>query len=205
MEDEPSNNPVETPEEESSAPTGNVEPQAQTEAELVDPGTELLARLEKLHEEKDELQQKLLRKAADYENYRKRTMREGEVLRSETEAFLIEDLLPAIDTLKLGLHAAENHPEAADITQGFALVLEQFKNILGQRGLVESDPAGDVFDPKLHESVSQIPSDDMAEGHIVEAVRIGYYFKEKLLRPASVVVSTGPIGDDEEAPASAEG
>lgn len=203
MEEEPSKNPVESPEEESPAPTEDLE--AQTKAELADPGTELLARLEKLHEEKEELQQKLLRKAADYENYRKRTMREREVLQSETEAFLIEDLLPAIDTLKLGLHAAENHPEAADITQGFALVLEQFKNILGQRGLVESDPAGDVFDPKLHESVSQIPSDDIAEGHIAETVRIGYYFKEKLLRPASVVVSTGPIGDDDEAPASAEG
>ena len=84
-------------------------------------------------------------------------------------------------------------------------MLEQFKNILGQRGLAESDPVGDAFDPKLHESVSQLASDDFAEGHILETVRIGYYFKEKLLRPASVVVSTGPMGQKEDAPSSAEG
>ena len=160
--------------------------------------------LEKLHQERDELQQKLLRKAADYENYRKRTMKEREDLRAETEAYLIEDLLPAIDTLKLGLQAAENHDGAADITQGFALVLEQFRNILSQRGLVETDPVGEAFDPKLHDGVSQIASDDVAEGNIVETIRIGYYFKERLLRPATVVVSTGPSSSEEEAPASAE-
>ena len=160
--------------------------------------------LEKLHQERDELQQKLLRKAADYENYRKRTMKEREDLRAETEAYLIEDLLPAIDTLKLGLQAAENHEGAADITQGFALVLEQFRNILSQRGLVETDPVGEAFDPKLHDGVSQIASDDVAEGNIVETIRIGYYFKERLLRPATVVVSTGPSSSEEEAPASAE-
>jgi len=161
--------------------------------------------LEQLHAERDELQQKLLRKAADYENYRKRTMREREEMRAETEAYLIEDLLPAMDTLKLGLQAAENHEGAADITQGFALVLEQFRNILGQRGLVETDPAGETFDPKLHEGVSQIASDEVPEGHVVETIRIGYYFKEKLLRPAAVVVSTGAINDEAEAPAGAEG
>ena len=161
--------------------------------------------LEKLHQERDELQQKLLRKAADYENYRKRTMKEREELRAETEAYLIEDLLPAIDTLKLGLQAAENHEGAADITQGFALVLEQFRNILGQRGLVEADPAGEAFDPKLHEGVSQIAREEVAEGLVVETIRIGYYFKDKLLRPATVVVSTGPSNEEAEAPASAEG
>jgi molecular chaperone GrpE len=184
MDNEPSNNSPEV----SPAEPMDVQPD-----EVLDPGSELQARLEKLHEDKEDLQQRLLRKAADFENYRKRTMRER------------EDLLPAIDTLKLGLQAAENHTEAKDITQGFTLVLEQFKNILGQRGLAESDPVGDPFDPKLHESVAQLASDDFAEGHILETVRIGYSFKEKLLRPASVVVSTGPMGQEEDAPSGAEG
>ena len=200
MDNEPSNNSPEVFPEETPAEPMDVQPD-----EVLSPGSELQARLEKLHEDKEDLQQRLLRKAADFENYRKRTMREREDLRAETEAFLIEDLLPAIDTLKLGLQAAENHPQAKDITQGFTLVLEQFKNILGQRGLAESDPVGDAFDPKLHESVSQLASDDFAEGNILETVRIGYYFKEKLLRPASVVVSTGPMGQKEDAPSSAEG
>jgi len=199
MDNEPSSIPPEASPEEPPTAVENSETQAD---EALGSGTELQARLEKLHEDKEDLQQRLLRKAADYENYRKRTMREREDLRAETEAFLIEDLLPAVDTLKLGLQAAENHPEAKDITQGFTLVLEQFKNILGQRGLEESDPVGDIFDPKLHESVSQLASDDIAEGHILETIRIGYYFKEKLLRPASVVVSTGPAG--EKAPSGAE-
>ncbi len=200
MDNEASNNSPEVFPEETPAEPMDVQPD-----EVLNPGSEQRARLEKRHEDKEDLQQRLLRKAADFENYRKRTMREREDLRAETEAFLIEDLLPAIDTLKLGLQAAENHPEAKDITQGFTLVLEQFKNILGQRGLAESDPVGDAFDPKLHESVAQLASDDFDEGHILETVRIGYYFKEKLLRPASVVVSTGPMGQEEDAPSGAEG
>ena len=170
-----------------------------------DPAGQLQAKLEDLHEQKEDLQARLLRTAADYENYRKRTMREREDFRSETEAILIEDLLPAIDTLKLGLKAAEDHPKAEDITQGFALVLEQFKNILGRRGLVEVIPTGTAFDPKLHESVSQLSSDEIPEGHVAETVRVGYNFKDRLLRPASVVVSTGPAGEIEEPPSTAEG
>jgi molecular chaperone GrpE len=153
--------------------------------------------------EKDELQQKLLRKAADFENFRKRTQKEKDEIRGATEAFLIEDLLPAIDTLKLGLDAAEKHPAASDITQGFQLVLDQFNNILSQRGLVETDPVGEPFDPKVHESVTQVPCDETPEGHIVETIRIGYFFKDKLLRPAMVAVSTGAPDDSEEPPTSA--
>ena len=163
---------------------------------------DLHVQYEKVHQEKEELQQKLLRKAADFENFRKRAQKEKDEIRSSTEAFFIEDLLPAIDTLKLGLEAAEKHPAASDITQGFQLVLDQFNNILGQRGLMETNPVGEAFDPKIHESVSQVPCEETPEGHIVETVRIGYFFKEKLLRPAMVAVSTGAPDDTEEPPTS---
>ena len=165
--------------------------------------SELVVQLEKVHLEKEELQQKLLRKAADFENFRKRALKEKEELRDSTEAFLIEDLLPAIDTLKLGLDAASKHPAADDITQGFNLVLDQFNNILSQRGLVETNPVGESFDPKIHESVSQVACDETPEGHIAETIRIGYFFKDKLLRPAMVAVSTGVPGDEEEPPTEA--
>jgi len=165
--------------------------------------SDLMVQLEKVHQEKEELQQKLLRKAADFENFRKRALKEKEELRDSTEAFLIEDLLPAIDTLKLGLDAASKHPAADDITQGFNLVLDQFNNILNQRGLVETNPVGEPFDPKIHESISQIACEETPEGHIAETIRIGYFFKEKLLRPAMVAVSTGAPDDSEEPPTEA--
>ena len=196
-----------TPETEVDEAVADADLTAASPEDLVpeDPASQLQAKLEDLHEQREDLQARLLRTAADYENYRKRTMREREDFRSETEAILIEDLLPAIDTLKLGVQAAENHPKAGDITQGFALVLEQFKNILGRRGLVEVTPTGMAFDPKLHESVSQLSSDEIPEGHVAETVRVGYNFKDRLLRPASVVVSTGSAGEEEEPPSVAEG
>ena len=165
--------------------------------------SDLMAQLEKVHQEKEELQQKLLRKAADFENFRKRALKEREELRDSTEAYLIEDLLPAIDTLKLGLDAASKHPAADDITQGFNLVLDQFNNILGQRGLVETDPVGEPFDPKIHESVSQVACEETPEGCVAETIRIGYFFKDKLLRPPMVAVSTGAPDDVDEPPAEA--
>ena len=180
---------------------GQVSDEAANETEA--PVSDLMVQLEKVHQEKEELQQKLLRKAADFENFRKRALKEKEELRDSTEAFLIEDLLPAIDTLKLGLDAASKHPAADDITQGFNLVLDQFNNILNQRGLVETNPIGEQFDPKIHESVSQIACEETPEGHIAETIRIGYFFKEKLLRPAMVAVSTGAPDDSEEPPTEA--
>jgi len=180
---------------------GQVSDEAANDTEA--PVSDLMVQLEKVHQEKEELQQKLLRKAADFENFRKRALKEKEELRDSTEAFLIEDLLPAIDTLKLGLDAASKHPAADDITQGFNLVLDQFNNILNQRGLVETNPVGEQFDPKVHESVSQIACEETPEGHIAETIRIGYFFKEKLLRPAMVAVSTGAPDDSEEPPTEA--
>ena len=180
---------------------GQVSDEAANDTEA--PVSDLMVQLEKVHQEKEELQQKLLRKAADFENFRKRALKEKEELRDSTEAFLIEDLLPAIDTLKLGLDAASKHPAADDITQGFNLVLDQFNNILNQRGLVETNPVGEPFDPKIHESVSQIACEETPEGHVAETIRIGYFFKEKLLRPAMVAVSTGAPDDSEEPPTEA--
>jgi molecular chaperone GrpE len=180
---------------------GQVSDEAANDTEA--PVSDLMVQLEKVHQEKEELQQKLLRKAADFENFRKRALKEKEELRDSTEAFLIEDLLPAIDTLKLGLDAASKHPAADDITQGFNLVLDQFNNILNQRGLVETNPVGEPFDPKIHESISQIACEETPEGHIAETIRIGYFFKEKLLRPAMVAVSTGAPDDSEEPPTEA--
>ncbi len=191
------------PSSEQAPDAGSTSADSSTETQSNETTTDIIVQLEKVQQEKEELQQKLLRKAADFENFRKRALREKEDLRDSTEAFLIEDLLPAIDTLKLGLDAASKHPAADDITQGFNLVLDQFNNILSQRGLMETDPVGEPFDPKIHESVSQIACEETPEGHIAQTIRIGYFFKEKLLRPAMVAVSTGAPDDAEEPPTSA--
>jgi molecular chaperone GrpE len=101
-----------------------------------------------------------------------------------------------LDNMKLGLQAAENHPEAKDVTYGFKMVDDQLKKSLQEQGLEELNPEGAVFDPNLHECVAHQPSDDVAEDHVIQTVRSGYRLNDRLIRAANVIVSSGPAGGD---------
>ena len=134
------------------------------------------------------------RAVADLENFRKRTLREKEELRLFAVSGLMEDVIPVLDNLSLGLAAACQQNDAKAIVAGLTAVLEQFKGTLARHGLKELNPAGQRFDPNFHECISHQPSAEIAEEYVMQVVRLGYTLNSRLLRPASVVVSSGPAG-----------
>lgn len=137
------------------------------------------------------------RAIADLDNYRRRVTREKEDLRKFASQGLLEDLIPVLDNLGIGLASAENHPEAKPITDGFRMIAEQIKTTLDQHGLKEINPLGEAFDPNFHESVSQTPHPTIPDHHIATVHRIGYRLHDRLVRPATVVLSSGPSATGE--------
>jgi len=132
------------------------------------------------------------RAVADLENFRKRTLREKDELRQFATSGLMDDVIPILDNLSLGLAAAQQQTDVKAIVAGVTLVLEQFKTTLARHGLKEVKPDGQRFDPHLHECISHQPSAEVAEEHVIQVVRPGYTLNGRLLRPASVLVSSGP-------------
>jgi molecular chaperone GrpE len=133
-----------------------------------------------------------MRAVADLENFRKRTVREKDELRQFAAANVVEDIIPVLDNLSLGLAAARQQTDVKAIVDGVNLVLEQFKGALGRHGLKEVNPAGQPFDHNLHECISHQPSAEVPAEKVSQVVRLGYTLNGRLLRPASVVVSSGP-------------
>lgn len=137
-------------------------------------------------------QDRYLRSVADFENFRKRTLREKDELRQFAAANVVEDLIPILDSLGLGLAAAKQGTgDSKSIIDGVAMVLEQFKGALTRHGLKEINPLGHTFDPNLHDCLAHQPA-DAPEEQVIQVIRLGYSLNGRLLRPASVVVSSGP-------------
>jgi molecular chaperone GrpE len=137
--------------------------------------------------------QRYLRAVADLENYRKRTVREKDELRQYAATRVLEVLLPVLDNLALGLAAAK--PAGAEmkgLIGGVEMVMTQLKAALANHGLTEIDPAGEAFDPHRHQAISHQPSATVPAEHVLTVVRTGYALNGRLLRPASVIVSSGP-------------
>jgi len=169
------------------------EPVTDETTEAVDQEVNLFEELEKVQAELKDARERTLRTLADMENLRKRFARDKEDIRRRAASDLIEDLLPALDNLEIGLSSAANHPEAANIAKGFEFVAAQLVQILNQHGLEKIDPpAGTEFNHDIHEAVSTEANGEIADHHVIKAMRVGYTLNERLLRPASVVVSSGP-------------
>lgn len=179
-------------------------PEAETAAQSVDASAGQAAsanagasameeQLEAARREGAEHYNRYLRAVADLENYRRRVIREKEDLRQFAVSGLVEDLLPVVENLSLGLASARQSTDAKSVVDGVGMVLDQLKNVLGKVGLKEINPApGETFDPHQHESISHLPSPDIAPEAIFQVARIGYSLNGRLLRPASVVLSSGP-------------
>lgn len=151
-----------------------------------------VSKLQKAAQEIDHLKDQLLRLRADFDNYRKRALREkGEIYENANEALTLE-LLPIIDHLQLALHSAAEHKADAAFREGLQLIADQFMTVLSKYGLEPFVADKKQFDPKLHEAISYLPSETEPEGTIMAQSRQGYRFKNKMLRPAQVVVSSGP-------------
>jgi molecular chaperone GrpE len=133
-----------------------------------------------------------MRTQADFENYKKRCAREKEDAIKYANSSLLERLLPIIDNFELGLSAARGESEQSPVYSGMNLVLKQINDFLTENGLQPIDAEGQKFDPNLHDALAHEASDSVPESHIIRQTRRGYRFKDRLLRPSSVVVSSGP-------------
>ena len=143
--------------------------------------------LESLRREKDALQDRLLRTAAEFDNYRKRIDRERRELSEYAGADILTDMLPIIDNLERALQAAGG--DAESYRRGVELIHKQMTDLLLKRGVKPIEAVGAQFDPRYHEAVMQEVSGEHREGEVMAELRRGYTLGERLLRPATVKVA----------------
>lgn len=158
---------------------------------------DLFKQITDLQEQIEKHKENYLRCVADFDNYRRRIARETEEIRKSAAFSIIEDLLPILDNLYLGVDAAKKAENLSVTVQGFQLVLDQFKAVLTNVGVQELNPKGAPFNHNEHECVSMVPSPDIEENKIVSVIRLGYRLNSRLLRPASVIVSSGKANNSE--------
>jgi len=132
-----------------------------------------------------------LRSQADFENFRKRAAREKEDAVKYANASFLERLIPILDNFELGLHAARTGADNSPIIAGMDMVAKQLNDFLLSSGVEPVNGEGQPFDPNLHEAVAQEESASVAEGIVIRQLRKGYKLRDRLLRPATVVVSKG--------------
>ena len=142
--------------------------------------------LEELRRERDTLQDRLLRTAAEFDNYRKRMDRERRDLAEYTAGEVMKELLPIIDNLERALQAAAHDDP---LRKGVELIHRQMLDMLRKRGVTPIETLGADFDPNFHQAVIHEESADHREGEVMEELQRGYVVGDKLLRPAMVKVA----------------
>ncbi len=148
------------------------------------------------------VREQLLRLAADFENFRKRSMREMQEARKFGSEKVLFGLLPVIDNLNRALAASDG--DDSPIVQGLNMVMKQFADVLESFGVKGFDSLGQPFDPECHEAVGQAPGSDAPPGTIVEELLKGYHFYERLLRPAQVLVAAAVADSDSDSDSDSE-
>lgn len=172
-----------------------------TEPTELDPAQMTAEELAALREQAAKAQEnweKYLRLNADFDNFKKRAAKDRlDAIKYANEA-LIERLLPVVDNFEAALAAGANADTVAveSLVTGVKMIAGQLKNVLAESGLEEIDATGKPFDHNLHEALSQQPSADVPEGQVLQQMRKGYRFKERLLRPAAVVVAAKPAATE---------
>ena len=175
------------------------EPGEEAEAEPTD--------LEKARAERDRMREQLLRIAADFDNFRKRSRKEIEEVRRRTIEDTLREVLPIVDNLERAAGAMTDATEVSAVTEGVHMVLRGFEDIANRLGLKRVTTVGHLFDPSCHDAMQQEETNEHAPGTIVAEIVPGYYLGERLLRPAMVVVAKPPTGtgdQDGESPEDAE-
>ena len=149
------------------------------------------AALDELRRERDALQDRLLRTAAEFDNYRKRVERERRDLAAFAAADVMLDLLPIIDNLERALQAAPGS-DAESLRRGVDLIHKQMLDVLRKRGVTPIEALGADFDPNIHEAVVHEPSEEHREGEVMQELQRGYTLSDRLLRPSMVKVARRP-------------
>jgi len=176
-----------TNQESSGAPDAEIpevlDPEA--EAEETEPPTPA--------EEVEKWKDMAARSQAEFDNYRKRMARERTEAIVYANRSLLEQLLPVIDNFEMGLKAAkDSEGESSMILQGMSMVRKQLDDFLTDQGVEVIPSDGLLFDANQHEALKQEPSDEVESGHVIYTMRRGYRLKDRILRAANVVVSSGP-------------
>jgi molecular chaperone GrpE len=137
---------------------------------------------------------RLVRSMADLENYKKRATRERQDAIKYANESLMQKLLPVLDNFDAALTAVQSSgaENAQSLLTGVTLIQQQLRSALTEAGLEEVEAQGKPFDPNLHEAVSQAESSEHPEGHVMQQLRKGYRLRDRLLRPANVVVAKSP-------------
>ena len=152
------------------------------------------AEISKLRAEKEDLLQTLVRRQADFENYRKRTERDRHEEGRRGVERLMLDLIPVLDAFDRGIKAHED-PAYEEYRRGISLIRKQFWDALARHGLQRIEAAGKIFDPHVHQAIERAESTDYPDGQILEVFQDGYLFHGRVLRPAIVRVVVHPSSE----------
>jgi molecular chaperone GrpE len=147
--------------------------------------------IQKLVSEKQDLQNTLVRRQADFENYRKRVEKERQQERHRGAEQLIEQVLPVLDAFDLAL-SGQSGAASPEYRKGFEIIRAQLWNALAKQGLQPIEAVGKPFDPHLHHAIENVPTAEQPEGTVVGELQTGYMFHDRVLRPAMVRVATAP-------------
>jgi molecular chaperone GrpE len=158
-----------------------------------------------LEQEKKELHDRLLRTAADFDNFRKRSRKDVEDARTKGREEMAKEILPVVDNLERALSAAQGQTGSGGIIEGVQLVLRQLLGSLERFEIKPVSAMGEAFDPARHEAISQVPTADAAPGTVVAEMQKGYTMGSRLIRPAMVAVATAPAQSTPPADGATEG
>lgn len=163
------------------------EPGEETAPQPVDPLAGAQAEIAKMRDQ-------LLRTAADFDNFRKRSRREIEETQRKAREDMLRDLLPVFDNLERAAEHAKSTTDVQALSQGIELVMRQFTDTLARLRVERVATVGQPFDPALHEAIQQLETTEYPPGAIAHEVQAGYRIGERLLRPALVIVAKTPSG-----------
>lgn len=163
--------------------------QAENTEEPLSEEEQLKAQLAEAQEKIAELQDRYLRQAAEFDNYRKRTIKEkADLIKSAAEKLMVAEL-PVVDDMDRALENMEKGSDAEACIEGFKLIVQKFKNILAQSGLEKIETEGQDFDTDFHEAIALIPAPtEELKGKILDCVQQGYKLGDKVIRHAKVAV-----------------
>lgn len=148
--------------------------------------------LQKLQAEKQDLMNTLVRRQADFENYRKRVEKERHAERHRGVELLVEHLLPVLDAFDRALTGLDESA-SAEYRKGFELIRRQLWDTLSKQGLKRIEAVGKEFDPHLHHAIERVETPEHADGTVVDELQPGYMFHDRVLRPAMVRVAAEPV------------
>ncbi len=151
--------------------------------------------LKQTQEKLQEINDKYLRLYADFDNYQKRVAKEIEDVREATKRSLINEFLVILDNMEKAILISKEHKDS--IIEGIELTMKSFKDLLRKHGVEEIDPQKEQFNPDLHDALMMQPSDEMPKDTVLQTLQKGYMYKNKLIRPAKVIVSSGNNANNE--------